>query len=384
MNNNNFFDFFNNNSKNSNAINFDWEKSKKIIENTTKDSILASLSKDRIEFEDFLRLISPLALDFLPTIARRASDMTIKRFGKVINLYAPIYLSNECTNSCTYCGFNHTSTIVRKTLSFDEAEKEMRALKSMGFDNIILLTGEAPNAVPYSYIKEMVTLAKKYFTYVSLEVYPMSTEEYKGLSDAGARGVTVYQETYNQEAYKVYHKKGKKSNYSWRLDTPDRAFQGGIRKVGIGALLGLYDFRFEAFMMANHLLYLQKNYYKGELSVSFPRINSADADFSTPSSVSDRELILLISVLRLLFEDLPFVLSTRERPSFRDNIIFFCMTHVSAGAKTNPGGYSADCNSGTQFDVSDERSLDEIVKLINNNGYDVAFKDWDNNFLGVK
>jgi len=379
-NSNNFFDYINNN----NIPNLDWNRAKEIIENATKESILRVLSKDRIIFDDFLVLISPEALNFLPLIAAKASDITIKRFGKVINLYAPIYLSNECTNSCTYCRFNHNNIIERKTLTYNEANSEMETLKSKGFDSIILLTGEAPAIASYSYIKDMVVLAKKYFTYVSLEIYPISYEEYSGLVDAGVSGVTIYQETYNQESYKIFHKTGKKSSYQWRVNTPDRAFQGGVRKVGIGALLGLYDFRFETFMLSNHLLYLQKHYNKGELAVSFPRISPIGDDSTIPSKVSDKELILIISALRLLFEDIPFVLSTRERATFRDNLIFFCMTHVSAGAKTNPGGYSIGSDSGTQFDVSDERSVKEIVKLINDNSYDVAFKDWDNNFLRIE
>ena len=380
-NSNNFFDYLNNNSND--IQNLNWDRANRIIENATKESILRVLSKDRITFDDFLELISPKALDFLPLIATKANSITIKRFGRVINLYAPIYLSNECTNSCTYCRFNHNNLIERKTLTHNEANSEMEVLKSKGFDSIILLTGEAPAVVSYSYIKDMVVLAKKYFTYISLEVYPMSNEEYSGLVDVGVSGLTIYQETYNQESYKTFHKRGKKSSYQWRLNTPDRAFQGGVRKVGIGALLGLYDFRFETFMLANHLLYLQKRYHKGELAVSFPRINSIGDSFSIPSKVSDKELILIISALRLLFEDIPFVLSTRERAAFRDNLIFFCMTHVSAGAKTNPGGYSIGCDSGTQFDVSDERNVEEIVKLINDNLYDVAFKDWDSNFLRI-
>ena len=363
--------------------NFDYERFNSTILNADKNRIKKILGKDEIEYDDFLVLISESALEMLPEIAQRARNLTIKRFGKVINFYAPVYLSNECSNGCIYCGFNNARDIKRTTLGFGDIEKEYEFLKKQGFDNVLLLTGESPKNAGTTYIKKSVELARKYFTYVGLEIFPMSTEDYSLLVDAGASGLTIYQETYDETTYSKVHPRGKKSDFKWRITTPDRAFSAGFRKVGLGSLLGINDWRYEAAILGLHATYLRKKYWKGEVTLSFPRINPVETGYEVPYTVSDRELGLMISALRLLLPESGFILSTRERPEFRNNLIDLCITQLSAGSNTSPGGYSGG-NYETQFEVSDRRDLDEMVELLKSKGYDPVLKDWENNFCGIR
>ena len=369
-----FFDFFQD---------YDFSSLNKILEQDDKEKVNRVLKKDEIDYNDFLYLLSSGAVSILPEIAGKARNLTIKRFGKVINLYAPIYLSNECSNSCVYCGFNHSRNIKRITLVPDVYENEMKILKSQGFDNILLLTGESQKSAGVDYISEAVRTAKKYFTYIGLEVYPMSIEDYKKLVDAGASGLTIYQETYDMGTYDRIHPSGRKRDFKWRLTTPDRAFEAGFRKVGLGSLLGLSGWKYEAAMLGMHALYLRKKYWKGEVTVSFPRMNPVETSYGIPHPVSDRELVWMICALRLLLPESGFVLSTREKPEFRDKLIDLCVTQLSAGSKTNPGGYSGD-QYDNQFEVSDKRNLSEMMKLISGKGYDPVLKDWEINFSGIK
>jgi 2-iminoacetate synthase len=369
-----FYDFFHE---------YDFQSINNILSNNDKEKVIRVLKKDNVEYADFLYLLSDAAEDSLQEIAVKARDLTIKRFGKVINFYAPIYLSNECSNSCTYCGFNRGRNIKRVTLDPIEYENEMKILKSQGFDNILLLTGESQKSAGVEYIRQAVMTAKKYFTYIGLEVYPMSTEEYSSLVDAGASGLTIYQETYDVRTYDEVHPSGRKKDFKWRITTPDRAFMAGFRKVGLGSLLGIFNWKYEAAMLGLHASYLRKKYWKGEVSLSVPRINPVETDFSIPYPVSDRNLVWMISALRILLPESGFVLSTREKPEFRNNLINLCITQISAGSRTSPGGYSGD-QYDTQFEVSDKRNLDEMMKMIRDKGYDPVLKDWEINFSGIK
>jgi 2-iminoacetate synthase len=361
---------------------YDFQSLNKILACNDMEKVIRVLKKDDIEFNDFLYLLSDGARDMLPVIAEKSRNLTIKRFGKVINFYAPIYLSNECTNSCTYCGFNHSRNIKRVTLDTDDYENEMKILKSQGFDNILLLTGESPKNAGADYIIQAVKTAKKYFTYIGLEIYPMSVEEYARVVDAGASGLTIYQETYDMMTYDEIHPSGRKKDFKWRITTPDRAFEAGFRKVGLGALLGIHDWKFEAAMMGMHAVYLRKKYWKGEVTLSFPRINPVETEFGIPHPVSDRELVWMICALRILLPESGFVLSTREKPEFRNKLIDLCITQLSAGSKTNPGGYSGD-QYDTHFEVSDKRNLPEMMNFIKDKGYDPVLKDWEINFKGI-
>jgi len=345
--------------------------------------IIDILDKESIKLNDFFILLSEKSDQFLIQIAKKARDLTIQRFGKIINFYVPLYLSNECENVCSYCGFNAGRSFKRVTLTEKEIEEELIYLKNIGFDSILLLTGESKEKAPLEYIKNAVQMAKNYFTYVGLEIYPMDEEEYRLLVESGANGLTIYQETYNPEIYDRVHIRGKKKDYKYRLNTPDRAMIAGFRKVGIGALLGLYDWRYEAIAIAFHIDYLRKRYWQQEITLSFPRINPVSPSYKIPYPVSDRNFVKMMSLLRILYPDIGFVLSTRERAELRDRLINLCITQISAGSKTSPGGYKLKEDNEGQFDVSDKRNLKDMIKVVQNYGYCPVIKDWDINFKGV-
>lgn len=363
--------------------NYSYNDILKNIENSSDDKILSVIQKDKIDFYDFLTLLSEKALKYLPSIVEKSREITIKRFGKVINFYVPVYLSNECSNQCVYCGFNSARDIIRKTLNIKEIKEEFIKLKETGFDNVLLLTGEDKKKAGMNYIKEAVKLAKNYFTFVGLEVYPMETDEYKELLNAGADGLTIYQETYDKNTYDEMHIFGKKKDYNWRLATPDRACLAGFRKVGIGALLGLFDWKYETAMIALHLNYLQKSYWKTEFSLGFPRINPPDGSFKIPYIVSDKIFVQLISALRLYLPEVGFLLTTRENPELRNNLIGLMITQISAGSRTNPGGYLSN-SSDEQFHVSDTRELRKMIEVVSGKGYEAVIKDWEKNFASIK
>ena len=362
---------------------FDAKDFYKASNNIDLNKIKSILMKDDITLYDLQLLLSKSAGKILQSVASKARDLTIKRFGKVINFYIPIYLSNECGNYCLYCGFNASKNIKRKTLSFDEIEGECQKIKKTGFDNVLLLTGEAPKKVGIDSIEKTVRIAKKYFTFVGLEIYPLDINGYSRLVKAGADGLTIYQETYSEEIYSKMHVKGKKKDYAWRLESPDRAAQAGFRKIGIGALLGLSDWRYEANMLALHLDYLQKKYWKIDFTLSFPRLKPLNDGFNVPNFVSDKNLVHMICALRIFLSDVGFVLSTRESSEIRDKLMELCITQMSAGSKTNPGGYTNDY-ADKQFDISDNRELLDMINVIKSKGYEPVLKDWEKTFLGVE
>lgn len=352
-------------------------------QNTDTAGIKNILKKESITFQDFLYLLSPGAETLLPEIAYQAQKKTIQRFGKKISFYAPLYLSNECENQCAYCGFNKQKKVNRITLTPDEIEKELLALKKAGFDSVLLLTGEAPDLIGVDYIKAAIIQAKKHFSFVCLEIFPLSVEDYSTLVKAGADCLTIYQETYDQKVYDKMHIAGKKKDYSWRLNTPGRALEAGFRKIGLGALLGLANWQYEAAMLALHIDFLRKKYWKSEFTLSFPRINPTENSFKIPDLVNNKNLVQMMCAFRLLFDEVGLILSTRENPNLRDQLIGLCTTQISAGSKTNPGGYSKNNDAAQQFDISDNRSLYEMINTIKNKGYDPVIKDWEKNFTGV-
>ncbi|MEJ5091748.1 2-iminoacetate synthase ThiH [Sphingobacterium faecium] len=361
---------------------YDWHDIKEKIYHKTIDDVRKSLRKEKRNLDDFLALISPAATTELEEMARLTQKVTQRRFGKTIQLYAPLYLSNECQNICTYCGFSMDNKIKRKTLSNSELLLEAMALKSMGVNHVLLVSGEANKTVEISYFKNAIQLLKPYFAQISIEVQPLTSEEYLILHNEGVHSVLVYQETYHQEVYKTYHPKGKKSNFEYRLDTPDRIGQAGIHKIGLGVLLGLEDWRVDSFFNASHIDYLEKQYWRTKYSVSFPRLRPAEG-VSTPNFImEDRDLLQLICAYRLWNENLEISISTREREKFRDHIIPIGVTSMSAASKTNPGGYVVDPQSLEQFEISDERSMETIQNIIKKAGYDPIMKDWDISYSG--
>lgn len=354
---------------------YDWDTIQTKIYQTTTKEVEQALAKTKRNLDDFLALISPAAQPYLEQMAQISHELTKKRFGKTIQMYAPLYLSNECQNICTYCGFSLDNKIKRKTLTESEITLEVEALKKAGFDHVLLVTGEANYTVNINYFLKSVAQIKNDFSTISVEVQPLSTEEYEQLHQAGVYSVLVYQETYHRDVYKQYHTKGKKSNFDFRLETPDRVGTAGIHKIGLGVLLGLEDWRTDSFFSALHLDYLQKTYWKTKYTVSFPRFRPAEGVIQPNFIMDDKDLTQLICAYRLWNEDLEISISTRENEKFRNNIIPLGTTSMSAGSKTNPGGYVVDPQSLEQFEISDERSASEIAALISSHGYEPVWKD---------
>ena len=364
-------------------------------------------AKNKFSPDDFAALISPAASEILETLGQRAHALTQQRFGRVIRLFAPLYLSNECINNCTYCGFSRDNSILRVTLSLDEVRREADALKTQGFRNLLLVAGEHPKFVSNRYLNDCIALLHSEWPSLSLEVGPMETEEYRPLVAAGADGLTVYQETYDREIYAQMHTAGPKRNFDWRLETPERAYAAGFRRLGISPLYGLADWRLEALSVAAHADYLLRHCWKAALTISTVRIRPCAGEFEPLTHISDRELAQLICALRLSFPDVGIVLSTREAPKLRDGLIHLGVTMMSAGARTEPGGYTGagrenvhhtergiikqlasgssewapveghPTNATGQFNVADERSPAEVAERIRKLGYEPVWKDWD-------
>jgi len=355
----------------------------KAIQSTKREDIEAILDKECISISDIPALLSEYVWDYLDVLSRRAKEITKRRFGNNILLYAPLYLSNICVNDCEYCGYRISNKESRITLSLDEVLLEAERLHRLGFKHILLVAGEDRRSVSTQYLNEVISRLVGLFPSISIEVGSLSLEEYKELVEAGLDGLTIYQEVYEEEVYREFHKKGPKSNYYQRLITPEEGLKAGIRRLGIGFLMGLNDFRYELYLLSLHLDYLIKRYWKAFYTVSFPRIRKSVSNFVIPHPVRDDELILSICILRNVFEDVGLVLSTREPPSLRDRLIGVGITQMSAGSKTNPGGYTLNLSTENQFDVEDTRDLNEVMRVIRNTGYEAVLKDWDTSFLEV-
>lgn len=348
-----------------------------ILDKTTKDVEAALLKSGRRTLDDFQALVSPAAASYLEEMAQLSQSLTRKRFGKTIQLYIPMYLSSECQNICTYCGFSMENKIRRVTLTDEQILKEAEAVKAMGYNHILLVTGEANKSVGVPYLKNAIRMLRDHFSHIAMEVQPMDQEEYETLIAEGLNTVLVYQETYHREDYRIHHPKGKKSNFQYRLETPDRLGRAGIHKIGLGTLIGLEDWRSDAFFTALHLSYLEKNFWKTKYSISFPRLRPAEGVMPPKVVMSDRELVQLICAYRIFNEEAELSLSTRESLKFRDHIIGLGITSMSAGSKTNPGGYAVNPESLEQFQIDDNRTPAEIAGMIASKGYEPVWKDWD-------
>lgn len=355
----------------------DWDTVKNSIYSKTGSDVQRALETNKRTLEDFKALISPAAAAYLEPMAQLSRQLTQKRFGKIIQLYIPLYLSNECTNICTYCGFSLDNKVRRKTLTEEEILKEVRVIKDLGYDHVLLVTGEANQTVHVEYFKKVLKLIRPHFAHISMEVQPLDTEEYTELIPLGLTSVLVYQETYHKEDYRKHHPKGKKANFNYRLETPDRLGQAGIHKMGLGVLIGLEDWRTDSFFTALHLQYLEKTYWQIRYSLSFPRLRPFSGGLEPKVEMSDRELVQLICAYRLFNEDIELSLSTRESENFRDHCVQLGITSISAGSKTNPGGYAVEPESLEQFEISDERSPELIANMIKSKGYEPVWKDWD-------
>ena len=355
----------------------DWEEIRDSIYSKTRLDVEKALNAKNPSIEDFKALVSPAAKDYLEPMARMSREITQRRFGKTIQFYVPLYLSNECSNHCIYCGFNHNNPIERKTLTDEEIIEEIKAIKKMNMDNVLLLTGEHPSNVGVDYIENAVKLCRPYFSTINLEVFPMKEDEYARLIKAGINSVYVYQETYHEKMYKHYHPKGMKSNYQYRLETPERLARAGIHRVGFGALIGLEDWRVEMVFMAMHLKHMTKNYWRTKYAVAFPRIRPAEGGYKPNFIMSDKEYAQTIWAYRLFDNDIDISMTTRESKEFRSNFVSLGITSMSAGSKTEPGGYSKPNNELEQFHINDNRSEKEMEDMVKEQGYEVIYKDWD-------
>jgi 2-iminoacetate synthase len=373
----------------------------------TDEQVISALAKDRFDLSDFPVLASPAAANHLEAISQRSRLLTQQRFGKVMRFFAPLYLSNECINNCKYCGFSRDNPILRVTLSLYELREEARELARQGFRNILLVAGEHPKFISNNYLADCVRVVREEFPSVSLEVGPMEALEYRHLTEAGAEGLVVYQETYDTTVYEQVHTAGPKRDFDWRLETPERAYQAGFRRLGIGALYGLADWRLEATSLAFHAEHLLRKCWKAQLTISLPRLRPHAGEFQPLTHISDRELAQLVCALRLVFPDAGLVLSTREPARLRDGLFALGITHISAGSHTEPGGYTGagkehihltergqirplaenssewaiPTNRRTgatgQFDIADERTPGEIATLLRSLGYEPVWKDWE-------
>lgn len=357
----------------------------------------------------FLQLVSEETGGPLEALARQSQQTTRRHFGKTMRLFAPLYVSNECVNNCSYCGFSRDAGIFRTTLTVDQVVTEARHLHGLGFRNVLLVAGEHPKFVSEGYLQDCLDALKPFIPTLALEVGPMEDDQYGEIVGHGAEGLVVYQETYHRETYTQLHTAGPKKNFDWRLDCPERAYAGGFRRIGIGALFGLASWKFEALALCAHLEYLYKHCWKAQFTVAFPRMRpyagnyeyQPDPDLYLP----DKAFVRLIAIFRLLFPQVGIVVSTREPAPLRDAIATLGVTHMSAGAKTEPGGYTgagsddlhltvkgrrvelaekSGCEKATeQFQIHDTRSPAEVAAMLRSQNLDPVWKDWDESLLAL-
>lgn len=347
-------------------------------EKYTAHNVLRALKKDVLDIEDFAALLSPQAMPFLEEMAKRAKLETRKHFGNSVYMFTPLYIANYCENYCIYCGFNCHNKIKRARLNAEEIEQEMQSIASTGLQEILLLTGESRSMSDVSYIGEACKIARKYFKVVGLEVYPMNVDEYTYLRECGADFVTVFQETYNSDKYETLHLEGHKRIFPYRFSAQERALKGGMRGVGFAALLGLDDFRKDAFATGLHGYLLQRKYPHAEIAFSCPRLRPIiNNDKINPKDVHEKELLQIITAYRIFMPFANITISTRECARFRDNVIGIATNKISAGVSVGIGGHNDEEAKGDgQFEISDSRTVSEIYDVIVNQGLQTVMSDY--------
>ena len=357
----------------------DWDEVRARIQNRTAVDVERALSRPGARtLDDFMALISPAGAAYLEPMAQLSHRLTVERFGRCMQMYVPVYLSNFCSNICTYCGFSVTNKLPRRKLNDEEILREVAAVKAMGYDHILLLTGEWQNGIGLAYFQHAIDLIRPQFANLSLEVQPMEEAEYAALAKRGVHAVYIYQETYHRGSYRAHHPRGIKSKYEHRLTTQDRLGRAGMHKIGLGCLFGLSDWRADSFFTALHLRYLEETYWRTRYAISFPRLRPHVGNEKPEVDITDRELVQLICAYRIFNPQVELTLSTRERPVFRDHLVKLGITSMSAGSMTNPGGYAeGDQASLEQFEISDDRSPAEIAAMLRGQGYEPIWKDWD-------
>ena len=360
---------------------YSWDETTRAVASKTAAQVEAALAKEHLSIDDFMALISPAGAPYLEEMARKSQRITQERFGKTISLYIPLYVSNACTNHCVYCGFNHSNPLERVTLTLDQVRAECEAIRKLGpFENLLIVSGEFPTLNGVDYLEKVLRTARPYFNNLTIEVMPMKERDYERLTHSGLNGVVCFQETYNEAAYKTYHPKGMKSIFEWRVNGFDRMGKAGVHKIGMGVLIGLEDWRTDVTMMARHLQYLRKNYWRTRYSVNFPRMCPAEGGYTPKVVMTDRELAQLTFAFRLFDHDIDISYSTRETPAFRAGMMKLGVTSMSAGSRTEPGGYVSTPDALEQFEVSDSRTPLQVASEIRQLGYEAVWKDWDKSF----
>jgi 2-iminoacetate synthase len=334
-----------------------------------------------LTLDDLATLLSPAAAPHLEEMAQLSHRLTVERFGRTMQLYAPMYLTNVCANICTYCGFSAQNKIPRKALNDAEILAEGEALKDLGFDHVLLVTGES-SRYGTAYLANALRLLRARFSNLSIEVQPLETEDYAALTADGLSTVLVYQETYDPGAYPKHHLKGPKSDLRYRLETPDRLGRAGVKKIGLGALYGLSDWRAESWFVGLHLRYLEKNFWRTRYSLSFPRLRPHEGGDIAVTPFDERNLVQAACAFRLFSQEVELSLSTRENERFRNHAFKLGFTSMSAGSKTNPGGYASAPESLEQFEIDDHRTPADVAAFLRAHGYEPLWKDWDPTYDG--
>lgn len=363
----------------------DIDKFINLVDSQKDTDVEKALSKkEPLGVDDFAALISENARKhYLKDMVNISTQLTRRRFGRCVNMYLPLYLTNLCSNKCVYCGFSVMNKFKRVVLNLSQIDEECQAISKMGYKNILLVSGESERRAGIDYFKQVLPVVKKYASYLQMEVQPLSVDDYVQLKELGLDAVSVYQETYHKEYYSKVHLGGRKADYRWRLETPDRLGMAEIDKVGIGSLLGLYDWRADLCATALHILYMREHYWKTNLSVSFPRLRPAAGGFEPKLPVSDAKLLQIICALRIFDNELDLTLSTRESASFRDLILPVGITAISAGSSTEPGGYAHKGENLEQWTVNDDRTVDEVVSAMESSGFEAVFQNASTTFFSA-
>lgn len=360
-----------------------WDETTARIAAMTEADVRRAMAKEHLDVEDFMALVSPAAEPYIETMARLSRKYTEERFGRTMSMFIPLYLTNSCTNSCVYCGFHISNPMARTILTEEEMVNEYKAIKRLApFENLLIVTGENPAKAGVPYLARALDLAKPYFSNLKIEVMPLKTEEYAELKAHGMNGVICFQETYNRAHYNIYHPRGMKSKFEWRVNGFDRMGQAGVHSIGMGVLIGLEEeWRTDITMMAYHLRYLQKHYWRTKYSVNFPRMRpSENGGFQPNAIMTDRQLAQVTFAMRIFDHDVDISYSTRESADFRDHMATLGVTTMSAESKTEPGGYYTYPQALEQFHVSDERTAAEVEAALRRAGREPVWKDWDASF----
>ena len=365
----------------------DWDATTEAIYAKSDADVRRALAKSHLDVEDFMALISPAAEPYLETMAQLSYRYTRERFGNTMQIFIPLYITNSCTNSCVYCGFHVSNPMKRTILTEEEMVNEYKAIKKLGpFENLLIVTGENPVKAGVPYIARSLDLARPYFSNLKIEVMPLSVEEYEELTHHGMNGVICFQETYHKANYNIYHPRGMKANFEWRVNGFDRMGAAGVHSIGMGVLIGLEkEWRTDLTMMALHLRYLQRRYWRTKYSVNFPRLCPAENGGFQPNCVmTDRELAQLTFAMRIFDHDVDISYSTREKADFRNHMATLGVTTMSAGSHTEPGGYATHAEALEQFSVGDGRSVRSVEEALRRVGREPVWKDWDSSFDNPK